>query len=64
MIYACVIRPCSCASPKGREANECWCWGDDEHVCVRCNETLAKQSPGVVVRSGLHEGDRIEEPKK
>ena len=71
--WSCSLDPCPCKTTG--DVGRCHCYGEGEWAldskglgfyvtCVRCKAPMSKQSPGVAVKSGLREGDRIEEPKK
>ena len=56
MIWTCTARPCRCCRIS---RPECWCVKNDAGVCVRCAEPMTKQPPGVAIKSGLHEGQKV-----
>ena len=59
--WSCSLDPCPCKTTGDVGRCHCVLAFGHEGVCVRCKATMAKQSPGVAVKSGLREGDRVDD---
>ena len=66
--WFCDLEPCPCHTTQDR--GRCHCYGQGEWAldsqglgfyvaCLRCKAPMTKQPPGVAIKSGLHEGQKV-----